>query len=162
TFFCNGGVCKPQGDAGACTEDDDCTSGICGVIGTGRCCAAACSTANPVCGAIDCDAIGACVYPTKSVACGPPQTCVGTLQTNTSACDGKGNCPPSTTDCSPFICGQTACLTRCDKDEDCVPGAFCEFGFEDCCPLKTGDTIRVDGTAGSDGVACCGIGQHQA
>jgi hypothetical protein len=162
-FYCNAGTCAQIEDTGACAANDACTSGICGIAGSGHCCLATCSTADPDCGATDCDDTGACSFPSTSTTCGTGAlSCTGTTQTNLPACDGAGTClAATTTDCTPFICGVTACLATCTDATSCVSGAFCDNDTSNgaCCSgLVSGGTLAVDSTNGNDSTACCGFG----
>ena len=59
---------------------------------------------------------------------------MGNTQTNATACDGTGACSiAGTTDCTPFICGATACLTTCTDASSCVGGGFCDTANSTCC-----------------------------
>jgi hypothetical protein len=56
------------------------------------------------------------------------------VATNQAVCDGNGNCPTlATTNCTPFICGTTSCLTSCTSSSQCVPGAACLSGSCQSC-----------------------------
>ena len=60
-------------------------------------------------------------------------------------CDGLGNCPEAVEmTCSPFACGETACLDSCVSDEDCAANARCDLASGTC---KTGATCDGDHTA---------------
>jgi hypothetical protein len=58
-----------------------------------------------------------CVAPTCSTSTyHPPSTCTGT---------GTGSCvTPSTSSCTPFICGTNACKTTCTTSTDCISAAY--------------------------------------
>jgi hypothetical protein len=159
---CNGGACTTQIATGACTENDACTSGVCGIAGTGHCCTAACAKITAPCGATDCDTMtGACVFPNNMTSCGS-ESCTGHTQTNATTCDGMGSCQTATTsDCTPFICGTTACATTCTDNTGCTTGGFCDTASSKCCSgLAIGGTVAVDAVTGSDSTACCGIGAN--
>jgi len=163
--YCNAGTCGPKIAIGACTTNDSCTSGVCGISGSGHCCSSACSSTTAPCGATDCDPLGGtCVFAAQGVTCGSTQqSCTGNIQSNATVCDGLGNCPtPGTTDCSPFLCGASACLTDCSDATSCGTGDFCDLTHAACCaPLATGATLTVDSVLGSDELGCCGIGGNQ-
>src|SRR5581483_2277638 len=96
----------------------------------------------------------------NTVSCGM-QSCTGTTQTDTSICDGTGNCQPAgTQDCSPYVCGTSACLTNCGSNSDCVSGNFCDDDAQAnavcCAGLVNGITLAVDSVTGSDATGCCG------
>ena len=163
------GSCLLKLAAGPCSENGACTSGICGLSGTGHCCAATCTNTAAPCGAVDCDGTTAlCSYPDSGTACGTVlESCTGSTQQNASACDGTGNCnsSPGTTDCTPFICGQSACLTTCTDNTSCGSSDFCDVANTTCCSGLPGDgtgTLAVDSKNGSDATACCGIGTNGA
>jgi hypothetical protein len=160
SFFCNGGACLAQQATGACTENDDCTSGICGASGRGHCCNAPCSTTDPVCAARDCDATtGACNYPTAATVC-VSESCTGNTQTDAVHCDGNGTCllPAKITDCSPFACGATSCVTKCTDNTGCIAADFCDALNGACCSgLTAGGTLNADAIAGNDATTCCSL-----
>ena len=163
-FYCNAGRCSAQVATGPCGTNEACTSGICGIKGVGHCCTAVCDTTDPSCGAKDCDNLGACTFPNNRTACGTPGSCSGSTQTDPTTCDGAGACQAQgTTDCTPFICGATACLTSCKDATSCVSGDFCDVSNTACCSgLANGGTINVDGATGNDSTSCCGIGTNGA
>jgi hypothetical protein len=71
-----------------------------------------------------CSGSGACAIYTSSTACGAT-TCVGTTLTGYT-CNGTGDCVSgSSGDCTPYLCGASACKTSCADDADCVTGAYC-------------------------------------
>ena len=43
-----------------------------------------------------------------------------------SRCDGLGTCGAATVACSPFLCRDGACTSRCQSATDCVPDASCD------------------------------------
>jgi hypothetical protein len=162
-FYCNTGACLAQRATGPCSSDEVCISGLCGISGTGHfCCTTACSTTDPICGATDCNATGACAYPSKTTSCGDAGSCTNGTQTAPTVCDGMGSCPPpAVSDCTPYVCGASACLTTCTTNSDCVSGDFCDTGKSACCSgLASNGTILVDGKTGVDGNACCGLGSN--
>jgi hypothetical protein len=163
-FYCSNTRCLPKVAIGACNTNEACLSGLCGTTGIGHCCTALCDTTDPTCGAKDCDAQGACAFPNNKTACGAKQSCSGSTQTDATTCDGAGACQPQgTTDCTPYICGPTACLKTCKDSSSCTSGSFCDTGNRACCSgLANGGTIAVDGANGSDATACCGIGTNGA
>jgi hypothetical protein len=160
-FYCSGSQCIPQNLLGPCTENDACLSFQCGVNGTGNCCFTPCGNTDPTCNITDCDPNdGSCLYPGSSQACGTVlESCTGLIQQNPSVCDGMGNCPtPGTTNCTPFICGASACLTTCSSNADCATGDNCVAAQSVCCPpLPNGGTLSVDSVQGSDSAGCCGL-----
>jgi hypothetical protein len=161
---CPGLVCTSnnfcvQANGGAvCNANSQCESGICGISGTGHCCNSSCST-NGICGATDCDTSGACAYPGSTTPC-LAGSCSGNTQISGSFCDGMGGCPSqSTTDCTPYVCAGTQCLTSCTDTTSCTSAHFCDPVGQLCCPnLAAGGTLYVDSVQGSEGV-CCGGAQ---
>ena len=134
--FCADGVCCTtacteicsrcnQTDAlGTCTaiasnEDPDSECGVepamsCGTEGT-------------------CDGTGRCKLHPTGTECAP-SSCSNGVVTHARTCDGAGLCREMTTsDCNPFVCGPTVCLTTCDGNEDCLPPNTCVGGS---CRLK--------------------------
>ena len=72
-----------------------------------------------------CDGAGACQKYSMGTSCGS-QSCMGSTQTNASTCNGTGTCVSGgTTDCTPYVCGATACKTSCTADSDCASGNYC-------------------------------------
>ena len=112
-----------------CTGEDPST---CGVAGTG--CNG--SAASPGCN----------LFPSDTV-CAAGSCAAGTA-TESSMCDGAGNCMTGqTTSCSPYTCdsGGTTCLAACGTNTDCVASAFCNSASH-CAPrLK----IALQAEAGS-------------
>lgn len=77
------------------------------------------------------------------------------IATNAAFCDGQGNCPTITTsNCNPFLCGATACLTSCSGSgaNQCVAGAACIGGLCGICP--TGQTACGSSCCGGSTPAC--------
>ncbi|MBI5515459.1 MAG: hypothetical protein HY909_16890, partial [Deltaproteobacteria bacterium] len=183
------------GNGRPCTMNAQCTSGICteGVCCNATCsgqcesCRNAgavglCSptVGNPVAPRTGCTAFGTtcggrcdgmnrtmCTFPNTTTVCSAASCTMGraTLAAN---CDGAGACTPArTADCAPFVCGPTACLTRCTSDADCITGNTCRDGM--CVPRsRPGEMCRAASDCASgfcvDGVCCdsaCG-GQCEA
>ncbi len=128
-YACNAGACVAPTIVGTCTENDDCFTGICslGLGGSGHCCETVCAAADATCGATDCSPTdGKSNYAEDGTPCGSvAESCSGGTQQNPSVCDGQGTCPaPGTKDCTPFICGPTACSNTCADNSSCGTGAF--------------------------------------
>jgi hypothetical protein len=142
----NGSCLKPLGQPAG--DPNECASGF---VADGVCCDAACDGQCEACGndghcapvsgapvggrpacAGDapcgvCDGVSAaCVYPGGETACGA-SSCANGVQT-TSACNGAGACVSSQADCGLYLCGDTACRTSCDNDDQCVGAAYCRSG----------------------------------
>jgi MYXO-CTERM domain-containing protein len=69
-------------------------------------------------------------------------------------CDGEGAClTGEPRACSPYRCGDTACLGECEVGDDCDPGYRCEDS--ECVP---GARCSAEGTSsiGADAVTSCG------
>ncbi len=92
-----------------------------------------------------CDGASACQkYPSGSVCVGA--SCSSGTQSSARVCNGSGTCNSATTSgCSPYQCGASACATFCVSDASCVAGHYCTSGS--CQPRK------------SDGSACTGGNQ---
>ncbi len=117
-----------HGNGDACALSSDCVSGFCV---DGVCCDAACAGACQACSAVKkgSGADGACgtiadgADPDKECA---PQACSGSTQANAFVCNGAGACRATTNvNCSPYLCGATACKATCATDGDCVSTAWC-------------------------------------
>ncbi|HEX6272678.1 MAG TPA: FG-GAP repeat protein [Polyangiaceae bacterium] len=78
---------------------------------------------TPCAGRCDGTLTAACTYPAASKEC--DRSCESETET-VSACDGQGRCvagePRS---CGRFTCGEIACETSCEGDEDCADGLVC-------------------------------------
>jgi len=75
-----------------------------------------------------------CKYPGTTSVCGKP-SCGGSVEVQVSTCDGAGTCKPASKACAPYVCGPTACLSSCTKNEECGSGNYC----------KTGACVKVEG-----------------
>lgn len=154
--LCVSGVCrKALGEH--CDEDGDCvsdhcTDGVCcestcdgqceSCNSSGECVPVTgapvgdrppCATDGTLCGG-SCDGTttAICAYPDGTTPCGVPPSCSGATATLATTCNGFGACTrPETVDCSPYLCGETTCLTSCAGPEHCTDG-FCVAGA--CCP----------------------------
>jgi glucose/arabinose dehydrogenase len=85
-----------------------------------------------------------------------------------SACDGDGECVSNEpTACQPYVCGEEACLTECESEDDCDSGSACidhacsaDGGCtsdDDCadgetCDIDSGSCQADEGTGGAGGV----------
>jgi len=157
------GVCVSLNGT-ACSADAECASGVCadGVCCDTACNGSceACNksgsvgkcvpivgnplTGHPACTgtstdsdcAARCDGTDgkSCKYPGTTASCGTP-SCGGGIEKQVSTCDGAGTCKPASKTCSPYVCGPTACLASCTKNEDCGAGNYC----------KTGACVKVEG-----------------
>jgi hypothetical protein len=168
--FCTGGSCYPKLAAGGCATtsehaaNDVCTSGVC--LG-GACCSSACPAADSACAATSCDpAAGSCVYPTSTVACGPPETCVNGSHTAASSCNGQGTCSLSqAAPCAANACADgQRCVVACSDDSACAPLEYCSAGqcaakgaTGSACALTTTSAAGDSCLSGSClGARCCG------
>jgi hypothetical protein len=101
--------------------------------------------------------VEACKYPTETAACAKPG-CDGDLLHPAEVCDGAGHCSEAgAVSCAPYTCGETACLTSCDGDEDCDAHSWCQAG--QCVPrLGNSTACERDAACASghcaDGVCC--------
>ncbi len=163
TQFCIAGACYPKVSAGACDDTAEHSAGdVCvgGVCLAGACCASACATADPVCKATGCDATtGACQYPSSTVGCGSPASCVSGTYTAASTCNGKGTCASAQAIvCDAGVCADSqTCAVSCTNNSSCSASQFCSSGI---CVSK--DTAGATCGAGSDctsgaclGSRCC-------
>ena len=171
--FCSAGKCTPRKiDGTACGASNECQNAhcvdgfccnaacngqcqACDVPGRAGTCAnvtgaphgprAACASDGSACGgSCDGSSASACAYPAG--ACRDASCAAGTA-TLAARCDGAGKCPPAQTQaCNPYVCGPTACLGNCAKDQDCTAGDFCSGGV---CKPKL-----VDGGACSASTQC--------
>ena len=127
---------------------------------SGNCCSARCTDSAAPCGATGCDQItGACTFPDASVSCAAA-SCTGAIQINEDVLRrSSGNCPSSTTDCSPYACGAGApASSSCTSTAECASGYFCDATSAVCCSgLASDGPLTIDTVAGSDMAACCGV-----
>jgi hypothetical protein len=85
--------------------------------------------AEATCGrAGGCNGSGTCrLHPPGTVCQG--QTCSASLQMAASTCNGLGVCTPGAgTDCTPYVCGSSACVVTCGSPADCKAGFTCLSG----------------------------------
>src|SRR5262249_13335614 len=166
---CVDGVCCNQACGGQCQA--------CNVAGSlGQCVAVtgaphgarpACATDGSACGGA-CDGVNGAGRSEPATQC-RGASCAAGVATASANCNGAGSCPaPSTTSCTPYVCGASACKTTCAADSDCVAGDYCDAGGA-CVPKKADGLASGAGNQGThgncvDGVCCnqaCG-GQCQA
>ncbi len=88
----------------------------------------------------------ACQFPSSSTVC-TAQSCTGNIQTNARVCNGAGACTSaSTTDCSPYLCGATACRTECAATGECTTSPTVYYCCTDIKKCQTSCTCFVAGT----------------
>jgi hypothetical protein len=81
-----------------------------------------------------CNGAGACGNSPLNTTCGSSPSCAAGVQVNQDLCDAAGGCVDNTTTpCTPYICGATACKTSCALDADCVGTHYCS---NNVCTLK--------------------------
>ena len=72
-----------------------------------------------------CDGLGGCRKYTSNAVCAPA-TCSGSTLTLPKVCDGTGKClSAGTASCSPYLCGQSTCLTSCSDATQCDGTSLC-------------------------------------
>jgi len=179
--WCAAGVCTPRkAQAEACGADNQCTSGACvdgvccdracggqceacdvaghvgactAVAGAPRGARPACTSDGSACGGV-CDGSNgaACAYPGAAVTC-RPGSCAAGVAVQAAACDGAGACPPAQqVNCSPYVCGATACLGDCDVDADCDGASYCAAGV--CSPRKGPGATCAEVNECTSGLEC--------
>ncbi len=122
-----------------------------------------CATSPPCGNTGACDGAGHCQLGGTSVPCGTA-TCSGSTFTPSSHCNGSGGCAaPTSSGCSPYVCGTNACKTTCTADSDCVAPFTCQGSSSTkSCALKPNSQVCssasqcISGFC-TDGV-CCGSG----
>ncbi len=132
---CVDGVCCTSacpGQCQACAEPG--SPGICTtIIGSPRGARAACGGSGACGSTCNGSSAASCVYPGAGSSCGA-LSCSAGVQTNLGNCNGGGGCTQTTTPCSAFTCGATACKTSCTVDTDCASSSYyCSGG---ACQLK--------------------------
>ncbi|MBT9560930.1 MAG: hypothetical protein IV100_33200 [Myxococcales bacterium] len=153
---CVDGVCCETGCAGVCNacvgSKTGLSDGKCGAVTAGTDPDSECTDQGVAsCGTNGvCNGAGACQrYPSGTQCAGP--SCSSGTQSSSRVCNGLGTCGSATTSaCSPYQCGASACATSCAADTNCVAGYYCTVGT--CQPRK------VDG-ATCTGANQCGSGQ---
>jgi hypothetical protein len=157
--FCVDGVCCASSSCALCQT---CATGSCANVGAGVHEPHDGCAPNPPCGNTgNCNGGGACEQASTNVACGTG-SCMSSTFTPVSHCTGTGTCAtPSTSSCSPYVCGTNACKVTCALDADCVPPFTCQgAGASRSCALKANGLACGAGNqciSGNcvDGV-CCG------
>jgi hypothetical protein len=157
--FCVDGVCCASSACGLCQT---CATGACANVASGTPEPHAGCAATPPCGDTgNCNGAGACEQAGVGVACGAA-SCAGSTFMAVSHCTGTGSCStPTSSSCSPYVCGANACKTVCATDADCVAPFTCQgSGATRSCALKANGLACGTGTqciSGNcvDGV-CCG------
>jgi len=71
-----------------------------------------------------CNGGGACLMYPPGMVCSP-QMCSAGVQNAARTCSGGTCVAGAATDCAPFVCGPTSCLTSCPGPADCQPGTTC-------------------------------------
>jgi len=124
---CADGVCCNSACNGSCEYCNGGMPGTCGYIsGTPKLGHPTCAGAGACQGTCN-GTKASCTFPGAETTCRQP-SCNATSEvaTNQAVCDGQGNCPAlSTTNCTPYICGTTSCLTTCSSISQCLPGLAC-------------------------------------
>ncbi|HVU51172.1 MAG TPA: hypothetical protein VHL80_10825 [Polyangia bacterium] len=157
--FCVDGVCCASSSCALCQT---CATGSCANVGAGVPEPHAGCPASPPCGNTgNCNGAGACEQAGSSVACGAASCSVSTF-TPVSHCTGAGACAtPTTSSCSPYVCGSNACKVTCANDADCVAPFTCQgSGATKSCALKANGLVCTAGNQCISGNcvdgACCG------
>ena len=154
--FCVDGVCCASSSCGLCQT---CATGSCANVGGGVPEPHGGCAANPPCGNTgNCNGGGACEQASSSVACGAASCSISTL-THVSHCTGSGTCaPPTTSGCTPYVCGTNACKVTCAGDGDCVSPYTCQGAGN--CALKANGLTCASGSQCISGncvdTVCCG------
>jgi hypothetical protein len=155
TFHCMDGVCcerSCEGQCEACDVEDhagQCTP----VIGSPHGGRASCASDGSACGGA-CDGVEReeCAYPDASTSCAEA-SCAEGVATAPGQCDGAGSCVAGAIDgCSPYACGEDACLRSCEGDEDCSSGFVCTEGMCQEPPAPEPDASVPDGGPNDGGV----------
>jgi hypothetical protein len=162
--YCVDGVCCSSSACNSCMACNVTGSaGNCANVSAGTTEPHGLCTANPPCGNTGaCDGAGHCQLGGTSVSCGTV-ACSGSTFTPLSHCNGSGACAaPTSSSCSPYVCGTGACKTTCTVDTDCVSPYTCQGTGTKSCALKpNGQTCTTASQCISgfctDGV-CCGSG----
>ncbi len=135
TGFCVDGVCCDGACTGQCEACDSVTApGRCTpVVGVPHGERPPCTDGGDAVCAGHCDGKTAdrCLYPGVDVLCGDA-SCEGSTA-HGNVCDGAGHCGDAmNVSCAPYVCGESRCLSSCQKDSDCSSGHVCQSGH--CLP----------------------------
>jgi hypothetical protein len=88
-----------------------------------------------------CDGGGACRKYASGTQCAAA-TCTGSTLTSSATCNGGGTCStPTTSSCSPYVCGTGACKTTCATNADCLGPLFVCTGT--ACTPATNLTVQL-------------------
>ncbi len=163
TGFCVDGVCCDTGCGGQCQACDvslkvgTCSATTGAPHGTRPACGG--TGAGSTCGSI-CDGSdgSACHYPGGAKSCGAA-TCVSSVETHVSVCNGSGSCSDVPKACGGFLCATSACKTSCTSNPDCTTGYYCKSGA--CIPIEGLGTTCVDASTCTSGFCtngvCCAV-----
>ena len=164
--FCVQGVCCNNACSGSC-QTCTATPGTCTPTASGG--APRDPSFCPVtatCGDTGkCNGTGGCQLATAGTTCNVNMSCTGGTQNGgSSTCDGSGNCiPPTSVQCSPYICGANSCATSCSTDTQCAAGFAC--ASNGTCKKANGQTCSANadcasGECVSNGTfnICCATG----
>ena len=124
---CADGYCCNEACDGLCVScDQKLALGQCLPLGAGLPDAKCAQSDVATCGLSGtCDGFGMCADYKVNTPC-IPGSCSDTTETTPGTCDGNGTCqPPQQVECSPFLCGATACLDTCKAGDT----AGCQAGF---------------------------------
>lgn len=157
--FCVDGVCCNTACGGGVADCQSCATGTCSLT-TGVCrpasdacdVAESCSGSSTSCPA---DAVASASTTCRSASC------TNGVETVAASCPGGSGkqCPAIVQhDCSPYVCGATACKTSCSSSSDCDSTHYCSGN--QCVPrVVRGGTCSATGQCVSgltcvDGVCC--------
>src|SRR5204862_504007 len=112
-------ACNLAGKVGTCSAETGApVGGRAACAGTGTTCGGTCDGINTI----------GCAFPSAATSC-RTASCTNGVATAAAGCNGAGACPAAmTTQCSPYICGATACLTSCTSSAQCTAGRTCLGG----------------------------------
>jgi hypothetical protein len=129
--FCCDGTCDGQCEACDLADSEGACVPVTGAPHGGR---AACAGQGACQGSCDGQAPEACAFPAAGTACSA-SACLEGLFTPAGVCDGAGSCSVSSQQpCAPYVCGDGACLTACEDDQNCASGYEC---VGDACQLAS-------------------------
>ena len=157
--YCCNSACTGLCEACSTARKGSGPNGVCGAVGSGLDPDSEClETSVATCGTDGtCDGARACRRHVPGSACSAA-SCTAGAETLAGSCNGAGVCTSgATAQCTPYICGASACKTSCSGDSDCASGHWCSAGT--CSPKLTGGALcTVANQCGSgfcvDGVCC--------
>jgi hypothetical protein len=113
---------------------------------------AACTGYGTSCGSRCTGASATACTPTADGTTCTAASCAGGIETKSSTCLAGGCQTPMTTECRPYLCGTTTCLSACTTNAQCSTGYKCEASK--CVPAGTAGSPCATPTDCNTGLSC--------